>query len=689
MLNRGQAGDSQRQGPGQGGWQRSTAPRAIQMLIEATRTLRLNESNEFSEFVRRISMTGNERAAEKCLRMLAPALYRQQLQPDQFLSLEQNLGGDINLGTLPNGQPFGLDRQQLVRHTGIFGQSGGGKSNTLKHVVYQTRDAGIFAIHIDRKGDLEHAVRDGIDSVHWSELRLNPLCPLSYTVDIREYRNDFAKLWGDLFQFFARGLSIFLLALDQLYSDFHVYDRWGSWDWKHMRFPTLHDLLNVLKSAQFRRRVRGQGVESLLSSCDKLESLIVEIEPVVSCQRGFDLVRLFKERRPVNINLDGISVEYQNFVIVTLLLQYAHYFRAHGPRNELNVLLMFDECKGLLGKKRENFTIQDLVSKVRELGIGLVVADQIPSEISQFMFSNIGTLVMFRHSDGVDLQRLMYSMGCTPQQIRENYSLQPGEAIVRSMKAKDLHKIRVPFLPAEKFISRDEVQRLMASRVEELNGDVIAAVHEQPAKGASPAGLDEQEKAFLQCLARNFDRPASEVYKELGLGESAGFRIKDRLVKQKMITQVTTSLGKDGKRAVFLVPNPMVFEDLGIDLGSGRGKPLHKHFQSGIKAQAEKLGFTARVEDCANGTSAGPDIGLEKDGRRVAVEVCVTSKPSTEASNVGKNRELGFDYVILAFVHKQALERTKELVSARHDDNERQRVRFCLVYEVRSALEGL
>ncbi|MEE8586222.1 MAG: hypothetical protein V3T83_15365 [Acidobacteriota bacterium] len=59
--------------------------------------------------------------------------------------------------------------------------------------------------------------------------------------------------------------------------------------------------------------------------------------------------------------------------------------------------------------------VKDLVSKVREWGVSLVCADQIPSEISQFFFSNIGTLVMFRHSDGNGLRRL--------QRIRYELSL--------------------------------------------------------------------------------------------------------------------------------------------------------------------------------------------------------------------------------------------------------------------------
>jgi hypothetical protein len=332
--------------------------------------------------------------------------------------------------------------------------------------------------------------------------------------------------------------------------------------------------------------------------------------------------------------------------------------------------------------------IQDLVSKVRELGIGLVCADQIPSEISQFLFSNVGTLVMFRHSDGVDLQRLMYSMGCTPDQIRENYRLQPGEAIVRSMKSRDLHRINVPFEPAEKFISRAEVDELMAARLKELNEDVISVVKDS-ATNQHSSSLDADELAFLECLARNFERPSSEVYRELGLGESAGHRLKSRLLSKRLISQVECSLGKGNRRVVFLIPNASVFELLGIPLGPGRGKPLHKHFQAAVKEKAEKLGFTARIEDACGDTSEGPDVGLDRQELRVAVEVCVTSKPSTESANIEKNLRLGFGIVVLSFVSKAVLEDTKSLAASRYPADTLDKVKFCLVNQIAAVLEQL
>ncbi len=40
----------------------------------------------------------------------------------------------------------------------------------------------LHTIHFDRKRDLEHAVTEGILSVHWKHFRTNPLCPPLTTV---------------------------------------------------------------------------------------------------------------------------------------------------------------------------------------------------------------------------------------------------------------------------------------------------------------------------------------------------------------------------------------------------------------------------------------------------------------------------------------------------------------------------
>ena len=298
---------------------------------------------------------------------------------------------------------------------------------------------------------------------------------------------------------------------------------------------------------------------------------------------------------------------------------------------------------------------------------------------------------MFRHSDGVDLQRLRYSSGATPEQALENYSLQCGQAIVRLTKSRDLHKVTVPLLQVDKFIPRTDVDRLMADRLADLNRDVVPARRNPPPATVDQQAperlpIDDEERAFLECLAKNFERPSTGVYKELGIGESRGHRLKKRLLGRGFISQVTTNLGKGGKRAKFLIPTAMVCEDMGIKLGSGRGGALHRHFQAGLTSLAEQHGYSAVVEESVNGSSVAADVGMERNGERIAVEICVTSKPATESANIEKSLKLGFNRVVLTFVNRQVLEKTREISTSRYAADIMERVSFCLVNQFMSAL---
>lgn len=660
-----------------------SAGNELRLLVEMTKTLRLNEVPSFARLVRNIVVSRNIHAAQNVINCLAPAYHQQIVKPDPFLSVAGDLDGEILLGTTPSGKRVGLNRMDLVRHIFISGQSGTGKSALIKSLVLQCQQAGIPLLHFDRKADLAHLAPQ-LDTIRWQNDRDNPLLPPHPAVNIYEYRNDIAKMFAEMMQFWQRGLSIFLLGLDMLYKKFAVYDRWPSWDWAEP-FPTLMDLALLFKSSGFRKQIKGQGMESVHSIIDKLDALIIELEPIVACRRGYDLTRFVTERRAVNYLVDGISLDYQNFLIVGKLLKFAHFLKATAARGVLNLFVAFDEAKSLFNKANENlFVIKDLISRIREWGLALATADQIPSEISQFLFSNIGTLVAFRHSDGYDLQRLRYSAGATIQQSLENYNLQPGDAIVRLTRCPDLIKITVPFTPTEKFIDPDRLDAVMSARLEELQKDVIS--YAPTSSEDKRSSFTQHERRFLEAIAQDFDRPAYQIYEQLELSSSAGYRLKERLKHDGFISQVTTNLGAGGKQATYLLPNPILFDELGIALLQGRGGLLHCHFQGKLKVAAEEKGYTAVIEESVDGTPNGADIGLTKGKTRIAVEICITSKPRQELDHIRSRLSSGYSLVIVAFVHRRVLASTLRLARTQLNKDQFLKAKFCVINEVVSLL---
>ncbi len=396
--------------------------------------------------------------------------------------------------------------------------------------------------------------------------------------------------------------------------------------------------------------------------------------------------------------------------MASLILRFHQWFYVQHLTGKLNLCIIQDEAKTLFGKDHANPTFKDVVSKLRESGISLVVFDQVVSELAQYIRSNSGTLVWLRNSDGRDVDTLRQAAGATWEQTQENYSLSPGQAIVRHPRARDLQKVIIPFSPVDKHISPEEPDRLMAPRLKELYKDVIpceesnrpesaqrekertpsdAKTDPNRARTSAQLEIDSSERRFLHCLAHNFDRPCTEVYEELGLGRSAGHALKERLRKKGFLSQLRTNLGAKGRRCVFLIPNPFLFGEFGIELPSGKGGPLHRHMQSELKKRIEQLGFVTVIEQSINGSPEACDLGLDRNGTKIAIEIVVTSRPAQEVAHIQKNLDAGFDHVVLSFLNSKVLGKTRELAASRYPKETLDKVSFCIVNKILEVLRGM
>jgi hypothetical protein len=114
--------------------------------------------------------------------------------------------------------------------------------------------------------------------------------------------------------------------------------------------------------------------------------------------------------------------------------------------------------------------------------------------------------------------------------------------------------------------------------------------------------LGEQQQQFLDFIIANPDTAQTAVYKGLRVGVSRGNEIRDSLLKQGLIEQIETRLGKMGRRTVFFVPTFTALEQLGIEPPAGRGEIVHRYLQHLIEEGATAKGYTAKVEyDLGNG----------------------------------------------------------------------------------------
>ena len=77
---------------------------------------------------------------------------------------------------------------------------------------------------------------------------------------------------------------------------------------------------------------------------------------------------------------------------------------------------------------------------------------------------------------------------------------------------------------------------------------------------------------------------------------------------------------------------------------------------------AQLRGYKANIEEPLTDGSGMVDVSLERNGKRIACEISITTKPSWELHNIEKCLKNGFHVVVVCSTEIKVLEKIKELV---------------------------
>ena len=111
--------------------------------------------------------------------------------------------------------------------------------------------------------------------------------------------------------------------------------------------------------------------------------------------------------------------------------------------------------------------------------------------------------------------------------------------------------------------------------------------------------------------------------------------------------------------------------------------------QSELKKRIEQLGFVTVIEQSINGSPEACDLGLDRNGTKIAIEIVVTSRPAQEVVHIEKNLDAGFDHVVLSFLNSKVLGKTRELAASRYPKETLDKVSFCIVNKILEVLRGM
>jgi len=120
----------------------------------------------------------------------------------------------------------------------------------------------------------------------------------------------------------------------------------------------------------------------------------------------------------------------------------------------------------------------------------------------------------------------------------------------------------------------------------------------------------------------------------------------------------------------------------------GKGGSQHRYLQSLIRELGQQLGYRATVEAPVAGGQV--DVLLERDGRRIAFEVSVTTPTGQEAANIRKCLEAGIETVALVAVKSSATgARFRAAVLAGVEEDRRDRVAFLTPEDIPDYIQAL
>ncbi|MFA6545734.1 MAG: type IV secretion system DNA-binding domain-containing protein [Limisphaerales bacterium] len=562
-----------------------------------------------------------------------------------------------------------LTTEQRVRHSHIIGASGTGKSTLLFNLIRQDIENGEGVAVLDPHGDLVDRILGIIPAHRIGDVVLVDPSDEQYSVgfNILSAHSDLEKnlLSSDLVSVFQRLSTSWGDQMGSVLSNailaFLESERGG----------TLADLRRFLIEPAFRAKF-----------------LVTVSDPdiVYYWQKGFPQLSGNKSIGPVLTRLDTFlspkPIRYmvsqrENRLDFAHILDTGKIFLAKLPQGQMGKenafllgsllvakfqqLAMSRQAQQVAVRKDfwlyvdefQNFitpSMAEILSGARKYRLGLILAHQElrqlerDREVASAVLSNPYTRVVFRVGDA-DAKTL--ESGFANFEARDLQNLGTGEAICRLERSDGDFNLRVP-LPEEPD----------ADAAEAVRKAVITASR---AKYATPRA--DIEAALRAKLAAEEPEPAPAKARPTPPSVPKAAEPKSAEAPKVTVTEPATVATPaaapevaPAKPAQVEQRQPAAPPDL------GRGGAQHKAIQQRVKAEAERLGFHATIEQAiANGSV---DVLLTRAVYVIACEISVTTTIDHEVGNVQKCLRAGYDHVAVICQEASRLEKIQAAVQS-------------------------
>ena len=502
---------------------------------------------------------------------------------------------------------FGVKENEWIRHCGIFGKTGSGKTTLavriIKELCRKNKPFLIFDYKRNYRDILKHPEFENEDILVFTVGR-NDVVPFYFNPKqgpegVEEY------VWiKQLAQIIEK---VYLLGpgANDVFMESAGVDT----------FKEMHD--KVLKQRKRARELLWwASVKRTLNAIN-----YPGLGEMVNCFKGHSIPDLLNKK--VILELDGLSGSDQAFVIGSLLLWIYHYRMRQPEREVLKHFIIIEEAHHLFLKTRIEEDIADIIMReIRELGESIIIIDQHPSKMSVSALGNLSTKFALTLSLNQDVSALANAMLLERHEQKYLSMLTIGHCVCRSDRLTKPVLLLIPHFPLKKGVVTDEdLKAYMQGYLRDFSPELDSLPKRsnvysiQKHETLSPLGRIVLEDIGLNPLFGLVKR-----FKKLGLKVSHGYKVIEELTTLRLITPLTI----DGNRLYELTSQGK--KTLGKKIThKGRGGLEHRYYVEKIKEHfIQNEGFTFLEKDDI-------DLVVEKLDKRLAIQM-ETGKSNIQAN---------------------------------------------------------
>ena len=502
---------------------------------------------------------------------------------------------------------FGVKENEWIRHCGIFGKTGSGKTTLavriIKELCRKNKPFLIFDYKRNYRDILKHPEFENEDILVFTVGR-NDVVPFYFNPKQRPEGVEEYVWIKQLAQIIEK---VYLLGpgANDVFMESAGVDT----------FKEMHD--KVLKQRKRARELLWwASVKRTLNAIN-----YPGLGEMVNCFKGHSIPDLLNKK--VILELDGLSGSDQAFVIGSLLLWIYHYRMRQPEREVLKHFIIIEEAHHLFLKTRQEEDIADIIMReIRELGESIIIIDQHPSKMSVSALGNLSTKFALTLSLNQDVSALANAMLLERHEQKYLSMLTIGHCVCRSDRLTKPVLLLIPHFPLKKGVVTDEdLKAYMQGYLQDFSPELGSLPKRsnvysiQKHETLSPLGRIVLEDVGLNPLYGLVNR-----FKKLGLKVSHGYKVIEELTTLRLITPLTI----DGNRLYELTSQGK--KTLGKKIThKGRGGLEHRYYVEKIKEHfIQNEGFTFLEKDDI-------DLVVEKLDKRLAIQM-ETGKSNIQAN---------------------------------------------------------